>query len=126
MSDKRTILLVEDDVFIRDIYSLRFTQDSFKVVALENGLNALEKLQQGLSPDIILLDIMMPGMDGIEVLRRIKNDEKFKNIPVLMLTNISEKEKILESKKMGAADYLIKSYFTPSEVVQKVEALLER
>lgn len=122
--DKRKIMIVEDDMFIRDIYKVRFEQEDFEVIMAENGIAAIEKLEQGLEPKIILLDIMMPGMDGVQVLQKIKNDDRWKNLPIIMLTNISEKEKVNEAMELGVKDYLIKSHFTPSEVVQKVNALL--
>ncbi|HEX8974151.1 MAG TPA: response regulator [Patescibacteria group bacterium] len=125
MSDQKKILLVEDDMFIRDIYQMKLSQEGFVVEAAENGVEALKKLEQFL-PDLILLDIIMPYMDGMETLRHIKSEDRFKNIPVIMLTNISEKDKVDEGVKYGVTDYLIKSHFTPAEVVQKVNSLLER
>lgn len=122
--DKRKILIVEDDIFIRDIYKVRFEQEGFDVMLAENGLAALQKMNQGAEPEIILLDIIMPGMDGVEVLKKLKADEKWKEIPIIMLTNISERDKVNEAMELGVKDYLIKSHFTPSEVVQKVNVLL--
>lgn len=125
MEGKRKILIVEDDIFIRDIYGVRFSQDDYEVFAAENGVDALKQLEDGLIPDIILLDVIMPGMNGVELLKKIKENQTWKNIPILMLTNISEKEKIEETKGLGVEDYLVKSHFTPSEVVEKVETLLD-
>jgi DNA-binding response OmpR family regulator len=121
--EKKKVLIVEDDPFIRDIYQVKFSQDGFEVVGADNGMEALKKMEQ-LIPDIILLDIVMPYMDGMETLKNIKAKEEWKKIPIIMLTNISEKEKITESEGYGVNDYLIKSHFTPSEVVQKVKTLL--
>jgi len=121
--EKKKLLLVEDDPFIRDIYNIKFSQDGFEVSIAENGVEALKKMEQFI-PDIILLDIIMPYMDGMETLKNIRSKDEWKKIPVIMLTNISEKEKITESEDYGINDYLIKSYFTPSEVVQKVKTLL--
>lgn len=123
--EKNKILVVEDDIFISDIYQVKFTQEGFEVAVAVNGLEAL-KILDNFRPDIILLDIIMPQMDGIETLKKIKNNDKLKNIPIIMLTNISEKEKVEESEEMGVNDYLVKSQFTPSEVVEKVNALLNR
>lgn len=120
---KKKILIVEDDTFIRDIYQTKFNQESFEVIMAENGIIALEKIEQ-LIPDVILLDVVMPYMDGIEVLRLMKDNKVLENVPIVMLTNISEKEKIDEGMRIGASDYLIKSHFTPSEVVHKVKILL--
>jgi DNA-binding response OmpR family regulator len=121
---KKKILIIEDDAFIRDIYQVKFIQEGFEVVLAENGVVALETLKD-FAPDLILLDVIMPFMDGIEVLNEIKNNDKLKEIPIIMLTNISEKEKVEEGKIGGASDYLIKANFTPSEVVQKVKTLLK-
>lgn len=123
--EKKKILVVEDDIFISDIYQVKFKQEGFEVAIAVNGLEAL-KILDNFRPDIILLDIIMPQMDGIETLKKIKNNDKLKNIPIIMLTNISEKEKVEESEEMGVNDYLVKSQFTPSEVVGKVNALLNR
>lgn len=119
----KRVLLVEDDPFIRDIYNVKFSQEGFEVYLAENGVEALKKMEQFI-PDVILLDIVMPYMDGMETLKNIRSREEWKKVPVIMLTNISEKEKIEESEDFSVSDYLIKSHFTPSEVVQKVKALL--
>jgi CheY-like chemotaxis protein len=124
MGGKKTILLVEDDSFVADIYQTKIAKEGFEVVSADNGLEAIKKLKS-IIPDLILLDIVMPYMDGIEVLRKIKAEERWKNIPVILLTNLSEKEKIEEALKMGANDYLIKSHFTPSEVIGKVNTVLK-
>lgn len=122
--EKMKVLLVEDDPFIRDIYQVKFSQEGFEVFAVDNGIKALDKLKQVI-PNIILLDIIMPYMDGVETLKNIKSNENWKKIPIIMLTNISEKEKINESEQYGVDGYLIKSQFTPSEVVDKVKSLLK-
>lgn len=121
--EKKKVLLVEDDPFIRDIYQVKFSQEGFEVQAADNGIEALKKMEQFV-PNIILLDIIMPYMDGMETLKNIKSKDEWKKIPIIMLTNISEKEKIAKSEDYGINDYLIKSHFTPSEVVKKVKTLL--
>ena len=121
----KKILIVEDDVFIRDIYQVKFSQEGFNVVLAENGIEALKKMEETV-PDIILLDIIMPYMDGMETLKNIRKNDAWKKIPIIMLTNISEKEKVTQGLDEGASDYMIKSHFTPSEVVGKVNALLNK
>jgi DNA-binding response OmpR family regulator len=123
MDVKKTILLVEDDAFVSDIYHTKLTQEGYDLMVAENGLEALKKLEEK-NPDLILLDIIMPYMDGIEVLKKLKENEEWKKIPVIILTNLSQKEEVEEGLKIGANDYLIKSHFTPSEVVAKVKKLL--
>lgn len=120
---KWTVLLAEDDIFVSDIYNLKLQKEGFEVILVPDGREAIKRLETE-TPDLIMLDIMMPYMDGMDVLEAIKKDDRLKNIPVLMLTNLSEKENIEKAMKMGANDYLIKAHFTPSEVINKVKALL--
>lgn len=121
MSDeKKKIMIVEDDSFVMDIYHTKLEQENFEVIEAVNGVEAMKKLQE-VSPDIILLDIIMPYMDGLEVLQKIKGDDKLKNIPVVLLTNLSQKEEVNRGLELGANDYLIKSHFTPSEVLEKIK-----
>jgi DNA-binding response OmpR family regulator len=123
--NKKTILLVEDDVFVSDIYQMKISSEGFEVILAENGLEAIKKLENKI-PDLILLDIIMPYMDGTETLKKIKSEKKWEKIPVILLTNLSEKEKVEEALKMGADDYLIKSHFTPSEVISKIKEVLNK
>lgn len=122
--DKKIILLVEDDAFVSDIYQTKLGQEGYRVETAENGLEALKILQK-ITPNIILLDIVMPYMDGMEVLKKLKDNDQWKNIPVVLLTNLSEKDKVEEGLGMGANDYLIKSHFTPSEVVSRIKNLIK-
>ena len=75
-------------------------------------------------PDVIFLDIMMPKMNGFEVLEKLKSDNKVSKIPVILLTNLSQKDEIERAMNLGAADFLIKAHFRPSEVVEKIKKLL--
>jgi CheY-like chemotaxis protein len=76
------------------------------------------------APDLILLDIIMPVMGGIEMLEELKKKEEWKKIPVILLTNVGEKDSIQKVQSLGVQDYLIKSHFTPAEVIEKIEAVL--
>lgn len=119
---QKRILLAEDDIFVRDMYSVRLKKDGYEVKTVKDGRQALEWLSHN-TPDIILLDIMMPFMDGLEVLAEIQKNENLNTIPVIMLTNLSEGEDIRKALTLGASDYIIKSHFTPSEIVSKVNTL---
>ncbi len=116
----KKILIVEDDSFVMDIYHTKLSQEGYEIIEAHNGVEAMEKLKE-IKPDMILLDIVMPYMDGMEVLKKVKADEKLKSIPVILLTNLSQKEEITEGLGLGANDYLIKSHFTPSEVLEKIK-----
>ena len=123
--ENKNVLIVEDDVFLSDMYQTKFKSEGFDVTMAENGEACLKSLSEGLIPSIILLDIVMPKMDGIETLTNIRKEEKYKDIPVLMLTNLGQKEEIDKAIQIGATGYLIKANFTPSEVIKKVKEVLE-
>ncbi len=116
-------MIVEDDSFVLDIYQTKLSQEGYTVIEARNGVEAMKKLEKE-KPDLILLDILMPYMDGIEVLKKIREREDLKNIPVILLTNLSQKEEINVGLGLGASDYLIKSHFTPSEVMEKIKIYL--
>ncbi|XLQ20406.1 MAG: PleD family two-component system response regulator [Candidatus Moraniibacteriota bacterium] len=119
--DKKTIMIAEDDAFIGDIYEVKLKDAGYNVILANNGREAIEKLEEGVRPNILLLDIVMPYMDGFDVLEAINNNEEWKKIPVVLLTNLSQKEDVDKGINLGAKDFLIKSHFTPTEVLAKVE-----
>ncbi len=119
------ILVVEDDKFLANIYETKLKLEGFAVAVATDGKQGLE-LARRLLPDIILLDILLPKMSGFQVLSELKKDEKTKKIPVILLTNLSQKEDIDRGMHMGAADYLIKAHFLPSEVIEKIKEVLSR
>lgn len=125
-TNKKRIMIVEDDSFVMDIYQTKLEQSGFDVLLAVNGIEAIKKLDKKTDlPDLILLDIVMPYMDGLEVLQKIKENEGLSKIPIILLTNLSQKEEIDQGLKMGASDYLIKSHFTPSEVLEKISNYLK-
>ena len=123
MKGKPYVLIAEDDSFVGDIYRTKLEEAGIEVEVALDGKKALEKMQEHV-PDVLLLDILMPYMDGMDVLRELQKKEAWKNIPVLMLTNLSEKENIQQALSLGARGYIIKSHFTPAEVLAKVQELL--
>jgi CheY-like chemotaxis protein len=117
------LLLVDDDAFLRDMYATKFSECGHTVDAAENAATALAKLQNDQSFDVLLLDMIMPGMSGIELMREIKNrfpDMKAKRI---VLSNQGQHADIEEANEMGAEGYIIKAESIPSDVVRKVEAI---
>lgn len=116
--------MVEDDPFLLSMYSTKFELENFEVKIAEDGEKGWV-LAQEYEPDIILLDINLPKMDGFEVLGNIKENDKTKNIPVIMLTNLSQKEDKDKGIELGADDYLVKAHFMPSEVVGKIKKLVK-
>jgi len=120
----KTILLVEDDPFLIDIYSTKLKATGFSVEIAEDGEQCLKKLKEQV-PDILLLDIVLPGLNGWEILRRIKQDDKLKSLKVVVLSNLGEKEEVEKGLKLGVARYLVKAHYTPTEVVQEIKKILK-
>lgn len=120
---KPKILIVEDDTFLAGIYAGKFEKEGFKVALAQDGEIALKTAKKEL-PDIVLLDILLPKLDGFEVLEQLKADAVLRNIPVILLTNLGQKEDVDRGLKLGAADYLIKAHFMPAETVDKVKKVL--
>ncbi len=116
---EKKILVIEDDRFISEVYLAKLSKEGFETILVSNGEDALKKAREE-SPDLILLDIFMPKIGGMDVLRLLKEKEETRGIPVVMLTNATEKEYIDNAMEMGACDYLVKSNYTPEEIVHKV------
>ena len=124
MANQRTILIVEDDGFLVQMYAAKLEMEGFKVVAAVDGEKALRQVKKEV-PDLILLDLLLPKKDGFQVLEELKKDSAVKNVPVVVLSNLGQKEDIDRCLSLGAKDYLIKAHFVPSEVVEKIKTLLE-
>ena len=119
-----TILLVEDDPTLIEIYKMKFTEDGYQVTVATSGVEGLAVAVREV-PQIILLDIILPEMDGFAVLEALKKEPKTKDIPVLLLSNLGQDSDIAKGKKLGAADYLVKANFTPSQLADKIKSILK-
>ena len=116
----KKILIVEDDKFLRELISQKLSNEGYKTIEAVNGEKGLESVKSE-KPDIILLDLILPGIDGFEVLENIKKDSSLAQIPVIILSNLGQKEDIDRGLKLGADDYLIKAHFTPGEIIEKIK-----
>jgi DNA-binding response OmpR family regulator len=123
--DKTSVLIIEDDSYISDMYRIKLESENFEVAIASDGIVGIKILKKQKS-DIILLDIVMPKIDGFNVLKMIKEDSELKKIPVVLLTNLSQKENVERGFKLGADGYIIKAHFTPSEVVEKIKEILKK
>ena len=121
-SGKTTILLVEDDPFLVKMYKEKFEIEGFNVLVAEDGVEGLKLATQG-NIDIIILDILIPKLSGIDLLTRLKNNPKAVNVPILVLTNLTQKEEEVKLLS-GVKEYLVKSDYTPSQVVEKIRMYL--
>jgi DNA-binding response OmpR family regulator len=120
----KKILTIEDDAFLKNIESSKFTKSGFEVATAMTKADIDQSLAAGL-PDVILLDMMLPDIDGYQVLQNLKADEKTKNIPVIVFSNLSSDEDMKKMTEAGAAAFMIKSNFTLDEVVEKINSLIQ-
>jgi len=120
-----SVLLVDDDKFLLDMYTLKFRESGCTVDAVADPLKALEMLQKGAKPDIILLDVVMPSMTGFEFLEKVRAEELAEGASIIMLTNQGQKEDIDKAMTLGAAGYIIKASAIPSEVLKKAIAIAD-
>lgn len=118
------VLVVEDTELLRRMYSDRLTQDGYRVLGAANGLEALAVLRTD-TPDLILLDLIMPQMSGLEVLELVKKDPRLKEVPVVILSNLGQDEDMQRGLAMGAMDYMIKNDARPADVSEKISAILK-
>lgn len=119
----KSILLVEDDPFLVEIYITKLKEEGFAVESVADGEECINKLEEKI-PDLMLLDVVLPSVDGWEILRKVKKDERFKNMKVFVLSNLGQKEEIAKGMSLGADKFLIKSHYTPSEVIEEVKKAL--
>src|SRR3989339_1342268 len=109
---KKIIILIEDDEFLAELYAAKLTIEGYKVYLATDGRKGLKLIQEK-NPSLVLLDILLPKMDGFGVLEQAKKDPKTKKIPVILLTNLSQRGDIQRGFDLGADDYLIKAHFMP-------------
>ena len=120
------ILLVDDDAFLRDMYATKFTECGHEVDAAENAVTALSKLQQTKDFTVILLDMIMPGMSGTELINEIKSRYPENKAKFIVLSNQGQQEDIDDAMNAGAEGYIIKAESIPSDVVKKVESIAKK
>ncbi len=123
---KNKIIIVDDDDFLVDMYSHKFATSDVSVVVCKSGKELIEKLNAGETADLILLDIVLPELDGLETLEHIRKNNLAKDIPIVMLTNQSEEGDTKRADALGVAGYLIKASATPSEVVEQALKIMKK
>jgi DNA-binding response OmpR family regulator len=119
------ILLVEDDTVLGDMYSERIKAEGYELKHAVNGRDAIDIIHD-YKPDLILLDIMMPEMNGMEVLHYLKSEPKTEKIPVFILTALGQSKDREAGLNAGAADYIVKSELMPKEIMEKIKGLLKK
>jgi CheY-like chemotaxis protein len=118
------ILIVDDDKFLLNMYSIKFQKEKFAVTVASDGAEALKKLQEGFVPDAVVLDIVMPVMDGLEFLEKMRGEDLAKDATLLILSNQGQSSDIDKAKRLGIDGYIVKATTIPSEVVTEVQRML--
>jgi DNA-binding response OmpR family regulator len=120
----KKILIVEDDKFLRELIVKKLSNEGYEVVEAADGEQGLQKIKED-KPDLVLLDLILPGIDGFEVLSQKREDPFVAAIPVIVLSNLGQKEDVDKGLGLGAVDYLIKAHFTPGEIIEKVQNIIK-
>ena len=118
------ILIIEDDKFLRELISQKLEKAGYEVCEAIDGEEGIKQVKTE-NPDLVLLDLILPGIDGFEVLSQMKREPALSKIPVIILSNLGQKEDIEKGINLGADDYLIKAHFTPNEIIEKIQAVLK-
>lgn len=124
--EKKKILIIDDDNFLLDMYAFKFSQGNFEVYTAMNGVQGIEKLKGGLTPDIILTDVIMPEMDGFEMLEKINQENLSSKSIKIVLSNKSEQADIDRGNSLGVSGYIVKANSTPAEVITQVMDILAK
>ena len=122
--NSKTILIVEDEMGMRDSLKEVLETNGYRVVTAEDGVQALEVMEEEKGVNLVLLDIILPKKDGFEVLKELKENEKTKDIPVVLTTNLSDPKDIQKALDLGATTYLVKSNYSLADIVSKVDEVL--
>ncbi len=120
----KKILIVEDDRFLRELITQKLIREGYDTVEAVDGEEGIKKIKEE-KPDLTLLDLILPGIDGFEVLIKAKEDPLTAVIPVIILSNLGQKDDVDRGMKLGAVDYMIKAHFTPGEIISKVKSVLK-
>lgn len=124
VAEKIKVLLIEDEPDVLELYRLKLTLDDYEVVTAQSGQEGLDKALSEM-PELIFLDIKMPGMDGFEVLKHLRSRDETKGIPVVILSNFDEEAMVEKGLSLGANEYLIKSHFSPGGLSDKIQQFFD-
>ena len=123
MAEGKTILLVDDDLTLLEMYEDRLKAEGYEIIQATNGEEALKKARE-VKPALVILDVMMPKVNGFDVLKNLRADQEFKDIPIIVLTALIQDVDRAQGKKLGASDYIVKSETMPGEVIAKIKKAL--
>ncbi len=119
----KKILVVEDDRFLRELITQKLAREGYDVSEAVDGEDGVKKAEEK-NPDVILMDLILPGIDGFEAITKIKEKPDFESTPIIILSNLGQRDDIERGLKLGAVDFLVKAHFTPGEIIEKIEKVL--
>lgn len=122
--DKKYILVAEDDKFYAGVYRRKLTAEGYEVEVVENGQKAIESVKKR-KPDLLLLDLIMPVMDGFSTLGELRKDDDSKDMQIVVMSNLGQDEDIKKAKDLGANDYFVKSNYSLQEIIEKIKNYLQ-
>lgn len=120
----KKILIIEDDKFLRELIAKKLVEEGYTISEAKDGEEGLKKIQEE-KLDLILLDLILPGIDGFEILTRLKKDTTLPQLPIIILSNLGQRDDVERGLRLGAIDFLIKAHFTPQEIVNKINSILK-
>ena len=120
----KKILIIEDDKFLRQLIVQKLVKEGYEISEAVDGEEGAKKIKEE-KPDLVLLDLILPGIGGFEVLSRTKKDPDLFSIPVIILSNLGQKEDMEKGLELGAVDYLVKAHLTPGEIIEKIKKILK-
>jgi two-component system, OmpR family, alkaline phosphatase synthesis response regulator PhoP len=123
IKEKKKILIIEDDPNLKEVFVKIFERENFEVIEASNGEDGLRKAFRE-HPDLVILDMLMPKMDGLTMLKQLRRDNWGHSAPVIILTNVDDAEKMAEALELGVDEYLLKSKWKPEDIVGKVKNLI--
>lgn len=119
----KKILIVEDDTFLKNLESSKFNREGFEVMPATTSEDVERMIAQTV-PDVVLLDLVLPGVDGFGILQMLKANEKTKNVPVVIFSNLSDEKDVAKAKAAGAHEFIVKANYTLDEIAQKIKAIV--
>ena len=120
----KTVLTIEDDNFLQGLEAKKLKKEGYDVLTASNSVEAYKAIEGNTKIDMILLDLLLPEVDGFMILKRIREDEKFKNTPVIIFSNLSEEKDIEKAQKLGISEFMVKSNFTLDELAENIKMLI--
>ncbi|MCE9517893.1 response regulator [Candidatus Nomurabacteria bacterium] len=121
----KKILIIEDDLFLQGLEASKLTKSGYEIITAKDGTEAMEKIQEP-GIDLVLLDLILPDFNGFEIMKKIRETESVKNIPILVFSNLSEEKDVEQAKALGSIDFMVKSNFTLDELVMHIETALKK